>query len=171
VTCHEGDRGLVAHGRAIERLAGLRITRLEQHTDDRRLAARQALFAQLNDVSRHAVDALGLPAHRAGLKARQPIGQPQHVRKIEVPDLPLIGGERGDDLARMLGAQARAENRATDDLRGQRRHLVQRIDPRPRRQRRPALGGFVRGLDHGRGEQREARGVRDRCHDAPALLP
>ena len=168
---HEDDGGLVAQRFAVERGAGLGVVRLDQHADHRLFAACETLLAAPDDVVEHPVDPLCRAVHRRRLEPRQPIRQPQEIRQVELRYLALIGGERGDDLGGVLGAEARSENRPADDLGGQGRHLAQRVDRRPRRQLGPARGGFGGRLDHGRGEQRQARSVDDRRDDPPAPLP
>ncbi len=168
---HKDDGCFIAQPVAVERLAGFRVARLEQHADHRLLAARQPLLALPDDAVEHPVDALGGAVHRRGLKARQPIRQPQQIGDIELPDLALIGAERGDDLGRVLGAEPRPEDRAADDFGGQRRHLAQGIDRRARRQLAPPRRRLGRRLDHRRREQRHARGMHDRRDDPPPPLP
>ena len=117
------------------------------------------------------MDAACGAADRGRIEARQPIGQSDQRHQVELSDEALVLAERGDDHGRILPAEARPEHRPADDLGGQRRHLAQRIDRRPGRQHGPALGGLVRGLDHGRREQSHARGMHDRRDDAAPFLP
>ena len=121
----------------------------------------------------HPVDAPRRPVDRRAIEARQPIRQARaDTAGRGCPTSRWYSLNDGDDLGGVLGAEPRPENRAADDLGGQRRHLAQRVDrravaaARAQRSAVSAAASTIVGANSAR-----LRAMHDRRDDAAALLP